>query len=120
MNRKRLVHLIVVATILVSAAARCFAQSIAIASKPSPAPARWRGLIGEYGPDDDILIILESEGRLVALFKRTQFEPLDEVSKSVFRFPPPGAHAGQRLVFTRDAHGRATQVELEKVSLKRR
>ena len=89
-------------------------------AKPSPAPARWRGLIGEYGPDNDVLIILESDGRLVALFKRTQFEPLDEVSKNVFKFPAQGAHAGQRLVFARDAHGRATQVELEKVALKRR
>src|SRR2546423_894978 len=48
--------------------------------KPPPAPARWRGFIGEYGPDNDILIILEKDGRLWALFKRIEFESLDEVS----------------------------------------
>ena len=89
-------------------------------AKPLPAPARWRGLIGEYGPDNDILLILEKDGKLCALFKRVELEPLDEVSKNVFRFPAQGTRAGQRLIFTRDAHGRATQVEVENVALKRR
>ena len=121
MNRKRLVHLIVVATILVSAAARCFAQSITIASKPAPAPARWRGLIGEYGPDDDILIILERDGRLCALFKRSQeFEVLDEVDRNTFKFPAPGPHAQQRLAFERNRTGRASQAAVDAVVLKRR
>src|SRR5687768_12574410 len=63
-------------------------------SKPAPAPARWRGLIGEYGPDDDILIIHEKDRRLVALFKRTQeFEVLDEIDLKTFKFPVPGSHA---------------------------
>ena len=97
------------------------AQSTQLAqAKPPPAPARWRELIGEYGPDDDLLIILESDGKLVALFKRTEFEPLEEVSRNIFRFPARGAHAQQQLIFTRDRSGRATQVELEKIALKRR
>src|SRR3989441_4837754 len=89
-------------------------------AKPLPAPARWRGLIGEYGPDSDILIILEKDGRLWALFKRIEFASLDEVSKNVFKFPSQGIRAGQQIIFTRDAHGRATQVELGTVVLKRR
>src|SRR3989441_5914879 len=35
-------------------------------AKPSPPPARWRGLIGEYGPDDDIVYVLEKDGKLCA------------------------------------------------------
>jgi D-alanyl-D-alanine dipeptidase len=90
------------------------AQSIAPSqTKPLPAPARWRGLIGEYGPDNDILIILEKDGKLCALFKRVEIEPLDEVSRNNFSFPAQGAHANQRLIFNRDARGRATQVELD-------
>ena len=89
-------------------------------AKPLPAPARWRGLIGEYGPDNDILLILEKDGKLCALFKRVEFEPLDEVSKNVFRFPAQGTRAGQQLIFTRDARGRATQVEVETVVRQRR
>src|SRR5258708_6766882 len=49
--------------------------------KPWPAPTRWLGLIGEYGPDKDILIILEKDGKLCALFNRVDFQPLDEISR---------------------------------------
>lgn len=89
-------------------------------AKPLPAPARWRGLIGEYGPDNDILMILESDGKLCALFKRVEFAPLNEMSKDVFRFPELGPRSAQTLVFTRNAQGRATQVELDHVVLNRR
>ncbi len=37
--------------------------------KPLPAPARWRGLIGEYELDGNTLYILEKDGKLCALFK---------------------------------------------------
>src|SRR5438874_4922372 len=78
------------------------AQSTQLAqAKPAPAPARWRGLIGEYGPDDDILIILEQDGKLIALFKRVESQPLEEISKNIFRFPTKGKRADQQLTFTR-------------------
>lgn len=54
-------------------------------TKPLPAPARWRGLIGEYGPDNGIVYIIESDGKLCASFKRGEVEPLDEVSRDVFK-----------------------------------
>ena len=58
------------------------AQSTApLPAKPSPAPTRWRGLIGEYGPDDDIVIVLEKDGKLCALFKGGQPEPVDEIRR---------------------------------------
>jgi D-alanyl-D-alanine dipeptidase len=96
------------------------AQSGLAQPKPRPAPTRWRGLIGEYGPDDDILIILEKDGKLGALFKRTELEQLDQVSSNVFKFPAQGPHAQQQLVFRRDARGRATQVALGAVINRRR
>lgn len=92
----------------------------ASSSKPAPTPQRWRGLIAEYGPDDDILIVLEKEGRLCVLFKRTTLEVLDEVDRNTFKFPIPGPHAEQRLIFQRDRKVRATQVALDAVVLKRR
>src|SRR5436853_2647424 len=89
-------------------------QSIQLAqAKPAPAPARWRGLIGEYGPDDDILIILEKDGRLCALFKRKDLDVLDEVSKGVFRFSN-AAREGWRATFKRDRIGRVTYIEMRK------
>lgn len=88
--------------------------------KPAPPPARWLGLIGEYGPDDDILIILEKDGKLCASFKRGEAEPVDEVSPNVFQFPSPGPHALQHLTFERNRGARASQVAVDAVILKRR
>ena len=31
------------------------------ADKPAPAPAKWRGLIGEYGWDHDVLYLREKD-----------------------------------------------------------
>jgi len=88
---------------------------------PEPAPARWRGLIGEYGPDDDILIVLEKDGRLCAFFKRSQeLEILEEKDRDTFMFQVPGPHAQQRLTFERSRAGRATQAAVDAVVLKRR
>jgi len=90
------------------------------ARKPPPAPMRWRGLIGEYGWDHDILYILEKDGRLWTLIEWFELDPLEEVSENVFKFPKRGLYDGERLVFTRDEGGRATQVEAASVVFKRR
>jgi D-alanyl-D-alanine dipeptidase len=89
-------------------------------AKTLPPPARWLGLIGEYGPDDDIVIILERDGKLCASFKRAAPEPLDEINRNVFKFPSPGPHALQQLIFERNRSSRATQVAVDAVILKRR
>src|SRR5437870_3338292 len=97
------------------------AQSTApLPAKPSPAPTRWRGLIGEYGPDDHILIILEKGGRLWASFKRGEESLLDELGHNTFEVSVTEPHAEQRLIFKRYAHGRATQVAVDSVILQRR
>ena len=101
-------------------ASKAVSQASALGqAKPAPALARWRGLIGEYGPDNGILYILEKDGRLCASFKRAEPEALEEVSKNIFKFPAQGLHASQRLVFTR-AKGRAIQAEAGSVLYKRR
>ena len=88
--------------------------------KPPPAPASWRGLIGEYGWDHDILYIFEKDGKLWALIEWFEFDPLEQVSENVFKFPDRGLYDGERLIFTRDKNGRATQVEAASVVFKRR
>ncbi len=88
--------------------------------KPQPAPAGWRGLIGEYGWDHDILYIFERDGKLWALIEWYEFNPLERVSENVFKFPNQGLYHGERLVFTRDKKGRAKQVEAASVVFKRR
>jgi len=44
---------------------------IAQQPKPSPAPARFRPLLGEYVHDNQTVIVLESEGKLYAVTKGT-------------------------------------------------
>ncbi len=88
--------------------------------KPSPAPAKWRGLIGEYGWDHNTLYILEKDGKLHALIEWFFLYQLEEETESVYRFPDFGLYHGEKLIFTRDRSGKATQVEAASVVFKRR
>ena len=87
---------------------------------PDPPPAHWEGLIGEYGWDHNVLYILEREGRLHALIEWFFLYPLAEISADVYAFPDWGLYHGERLVFARDAAGRATSVEAASVRFDRR
>lgn len=88
--------------------------------KPAEVPEKWRGLIGEYGWDHDILYVFEKEGRLTVLIEWVEFDPLTEESDDVFRFPGNGLYDGEKATFTRDASGSATQVQVSGVVFKRR
>lgn len=92
----------------------------AAVSRPQPTPVQWRGLIGEYGWDHDILYIFEKDAKLWALIEWFEFDPLEQVSENVFKFPDRGLYDGERLIFTRDKSGRASQVEAANVVFKRR
>jgi serine beta-lactamase-like protein LACTB len=87
---------------------------------PAPPPVQWRGLIGEYGWDHNTLYILEKHGKLFALIEWFFLYPLQEVSENVYRFPDFGLYHDERLIFTRDREGRATQVEAANVVFARR
>jgi D-alanyl-D-alanine dipeptidase len=88
--------------------------------KPSLAADGWRGLIGEYGWDHDVLYILERDGKLHALIEWFFDYPLEEVRPDVYQFPDRGLYEHENLVFHRDAAGRADQVEAASVVFKRR
>jgi serine beta-lactamase-like protein LACTB len=88
--------------------------------KPGPVPAKWRGLIGEYGPDHNVLYVLEKDGRLHALIEWFFLYPLKEVSENVYAFPDFGLYHGEKLVFTRERGGRASRVEAASVVFERR
>ena len=86
--------------------------------KPQPSPESWAGLIGEYGWDHDVLYILEKEGKLHALIEWFFLYPLEEVSADVFQFPAWGLYDGEKLIFQRDAKGRASAVVAASVLFK--
>jgi CubicO group peptidase (beta-lactamase class C family)/D-alanyl-D-alanine dipeptidase len=89
-------------------------------TKPGDIPDKWKGLIGEYGWDHDILYVFEKEGRLSVLIEWVEYDPLTEVSEDVFQFPGRGLYDGEKAAFTRDATGMATQVQVSGVVFKRR
>ena len=102
--------------------AQVFAQTAPTTSpKPAPPPAHWLGLIGEYGEDNEILYILEKDGKLHASSKRgAEPEPLREISQNVFAFTTFAQLKDEHIEFTRDAAGRATELKIRKIPLPRR
>jgi CubicO group peptidase (beta-lactamase class C family)/D-alanyl-D-alanine dipeptidase len=88
--------------------------------RPAPVPARWAGLIGEYGWDHNTLYIHERDGKLWALIEWAFLYPLTEVTEDVYRFPDYGLYQGDKLVFRRGQGGRATQVVAANVVFPRR
>jgi D-alanyl-D-alanine dipeptidase len=88
--------------------------------RPDDIPPRWLGLVGEYGWDHNTLYILEDRGKLVALIEWFYYYPLDELSENEFAFPDYGLYHGEKLYFTRNADGRATQVVAADVTFPRR
>ncbi len=85
-----------------------------------PVPARWRGLIGEYGQDHNILYILEKDAKLYALIEWVFLYPLEQVTPDLYKFPDFGLYMGDKIKFTRDASGRATVAEAAGVPFVRR
>ena len=69
------------------------------------------GLIGEYGPDDDVRLILEDDSRL-HLRHGERVYPLEEASPDEFLGRPADAEAPERLLFTREGDGRAAGFQL--------
>ena len=51
--------------------------------EPADIPAKWRGLIGEYGWDHDILYVFEKEGHLNVLIEWVEFDALTETSTTM-------------------------------------
>jgi CubicO group peptidase (beta-lactamase class C family)/D-alanyl-D-alanine dipeptidase len=94
-------------------------ERVKVELPPAP-PAKWLGLIGEYGWDHNTLVILEKDGKLHALIEWFFLYPLEEVSADVYKFPDFGLYLGEKLVFTRGPGGRVTSVEAAGVVFDRR
>lgn len=90
------------------------------AARPAPLAGVFAGLIGEYGWDHDILYVLEKDGKLNVLIEWFEYDPLEQLSRDVFKFPAHGLYNGETALFTRDTGGRATQVKIGAVVFKRR
>jgi CubicO group peptidase (beta-lactamase class C family)/D-alanyl-D-alanine dipeptidase len=88
--------------------------------RPPPASKEFSGLIGQYGWDHDVLYVLEKDGKLNVLIEWFEFDPLEQQSADVFKFPAHGLYDGENAAFTRDASGRANEVKIGAMVFKRR
>jgi D-alanyl-D-alanine dipeptidase len=89
-------------------------------ARPAVPPERWNALIGEYGPDRQIVYVLEKEGRLWVLSQQKDYCAASEIKNHRFKFPPGGCRAGQDLEFKRGSNGQAVAMKLNGVTLPRR
>lgn len=87
---------------------------------PDPVREKWSGLIGEYGWDYNTLFIYEDRGQLWTLIEWVYRYPIKELDDTTFAFPNYGLYSGEKLVFTRDREGQATQVVAAEVKFPRR
>ncbi len=82
--------------------------SVAHETAPAPPPARWLGLLGEYGDGPTWRIVAEHEGKLRLVDSALRVTPITERSESEFV-----TDSGDIPVrFTRDATGRSTAMQL--------
>jgi CubicO group peptidase (beta-lactamase class C family)/D-alanyl-D-alanine dipeptidase len=87
--------------------------------RPSTSPVEFRGLVGQYGWDHDILYVFEKDGKLHVLIEWFEYDPLEQQSTDTFKFPAHGLYNGETAVFTRDDTGSATQVKIGAVVFRR-
>ncbi len=88
--------------------------------KPPEPPAKWLGLLGEYGGEHLPVIVSEKDGRLwVCLFSAAHY-PLKEHVDDVFAFPDGSLFEGETMAFARDKAGRATRLTMGTIPLERR
>lgn len=86
---------------------------------PSPCPPEWLGLLGLYGAGDIVLLVLERDGTLEGMVKGGRFYTLEKLGPDTFRFPNAGRLASRKVVFERDASGKAVTLRLDQDVLPR-
>ncbi len=93
------------------------ASSRDASSIPAAPATRMQSLLGEYGPDSAIRIVLERDGQLILRRSEGLEAALRETGNDTFA---SADQPGVRSVFTRDASGRVAQLAVGSVSLLRR
>jgi D-alanyl-D-alanine dipeptidase len=95
-------------------------MAVALSDVPPPAPpARWLGLIGEYGPDSDVHIVLERNGGLDIYTKAGGDIPMTELSPGVFRMVRKATDS-TLVTFKRDGSDRAALMAIGTLAFARR
>ena len=88
--------------------ARAPTVTLAASNAPPPPPARWLGLLGEYGDGATWRIVAEHESKLRLVDSALRVTPITERAESEFVTDSGGIP----VRFTRDATGRASAMQL--------
>ena len=89
-----------------------------VSNAPPAPPQRWLGLIGEYGPDSAIRIVLERDGQLALHVRETLTDvKLSELSSDRFGL---GDASRATVGFSRGGSDRATAMSIGAQQLQRR
>ena len=84
-----------------------------VKSIKSQFPNEWKGLIGEYGWDHNILFVYEDMGSLWLLMEWIEKDKLLQIEDDLFAFPEnSGMYHGEKLKFKRDNNGIAREVAI--------
>lgn len=76
-------------------------------------PSDWKNLIGEFGPDHNVLFIYEDNGKLFLLIEWFEKNKLLQINKNLFELPKNyGLFQGEKLNFIRDENDYAIAVEI--------
>jgi CubicO group peptidase (beta-lactamase class C family)/D-alanyl-D-alanine dipeptidase len=94
-------------------------KRVEVPTPPPPPPEKWKGLIGEYGPEFNVLYVLEKDGKLHLLIEWFFLYPLAEESPGHFRLPNSGLYPGEPVVFERK-DGKATAAVIAGMKFDRR
>ncbi len=87
---------------------------------PSPPPAAWGRLFGEYGWGYETLFVYERRGHLHALIEWVEDDELTRMSDTVFAFPASSMYGGERVTFLGTRRGAATAAVAGAVTFPRR
>jgi D-alanyl-D-alanine dipeptidase len=95
--------------------------SVEFSRMPDTVFTRWRGLIGEYGPDTTKRwYVLEDSRRLWVRDQTGYLAPLAETNDTTFEAPRVTAIVAGPVRFSRDSTGRATSIQVGDVVMPRR
>lgn len=81
--------------------------------------SEWEKLIGDYGPDYNIMNVYVKDGKLTVLIEWFYEYPLQPLEGLRFKFPDYGLYMDEEVVF-KEEEGQITEVEAGSVIFKRR
>ena len=90
------------------------------ADTPQTIPGNWKGMIGEYGSDTEVVFVLEKDGKLHVLIEWFYLYPLKEIAPARFRIVGGRFGSYQIVEFELVRGGKADAVTVDGIKFKRR